>query len=369
MNNIDKISVVGIGRLGICLALNLERNGYDVIGIDIDPSYVNSINNKSYESSEPHVNDLLKRSKNFMASTNLKDCLTNDIIFIVVPTLSLNNGKYDSQCIDRIVNELITFGVQSTKKYLVISSTVDPCYCDKIYSMIKQYNYEVVYNPEFIAQGSVIKDQQSPDMILIGHVSEEAGNLVDNIYKQMCINDFTTCKMGLTEAEITKIALNCFITTKIAYANMVGDVAVKLGLNPDSILNAIGNDSRIGTKCLKYGFGFGGPCFPRDNRAFGTFCEENGIYPHVSYATDKSNMSHLIYQIKDYVAKNPNKKIPVTLESITYKLGTDIIEESQRLKFAEELQRIGYTVIIKETESVIKKLKKQYGDKFIYQLQ
>lgn len=361
------VSIIGVGRLGLCLALNLERVGYTVTGVDIIPEYVEELNRKTFNSPEPEVNKLLKESKNFVATTDLKEALKNDVLFVVVHTPSLKSGRFDHQYADRIVDGLAKLGVQPTKKHIVISSTTEPGYCNTVYDRLRKLNYEVVYNPEFIAQGSIIRDQRRPDMVLVGTNSEESFHIVKQIYYDMISSDASIFHMSPTEAEITKIALNCFITTKISFANMVGDVASKLGLNPDVILNAIGTDSRIGNKYLKYGYGFGGPCFPRDNKMFGLFCEENGVYPHISYATDKSNQSHLINQVNEYV-KNHDKDEILILESITYKPKTDIIEESQKLRFAEELVRKGYRVAIRDNEKVIKQLITIYGDKFIYEV-
>lgn len=364
----NAISIIGIGRLGLCLALNFTNKGYDVTGIDSNKKYVDLINTKQFQSTEPGVNELLQLQHSFNAHVDLFNALKNDIIFIVLPTPSLKSGKYDCQYIDETVNKLMDYGIQPTKKYLIISSTVSPGYCDSISQKLNKYNYEIVYNPEFIAQGSILNDQLNPDFVLIGCQSIEGKNIVESLYLDLCQNNPTIHKMSLIEAEIAKIALNCFITTKIAYANMVGDIAVKLGASPDTILNAIGSDSRIGNKYLKYGFGFGGPCFPRDNRAFGIVCEENGIYPYISYATDKSNNAHLGYQIDEFIQKNPNKTIPVTIKHVTYKINSDILEESQRLKFAEELQRLGYTVIIQDKLNVIEKLQGLYENTFKYEI-
>ena len=240
-----------------------------------------------------------------------------------------------------------------------------PNYCAKLQQKVKDFNYEICYNPEFIAQGTIITDQQAPDTVLIGGASPAAINRIEQIYKDMCINTPCFHSMSTTEAEITKIALNCFLTTKIAYANMVGDVALKVGCDPQKILNAIGGDSRVGNKYLKHGFGFGGPCFPRDNRAFGLFCEENGVYPHISYATDQSNKSHLIYQVDTTLNSNTEHR-SVVINNVTYKPESTLLEESQQLKYAFELTERGYSVTICERENIIKKLKETYGDKFKY---
>ena len=357
------ISIIGIGKLGICLALNLEKCGYNIIGIDINQNYIDSINNKKIISDEPFVEDYLCQSKNFYASTNIQDALSNDIIFIVVATPSLPSGKYDHSQIDNIIKQIIKYGPQTTKKYLVINCTTMPTYCNQLQEKLNEFNYEVCYNPEFIAQGTIIKDQINPDTVLIGCQTDKAYNLISDIYKNLCKNNPTYHKMSTTEAEIVKIALNCFLTTKISYANMVGDVATKLKCDSSIILKAIGSDSRIGNKYLKYGFGFGGPCFPRDNRAFGLFCEENDIYPHISYATDQSNRSHLINQVKDFI-KSGQKSI--TLDSITYKPESTILEESQQLKFAFELSENKIEVTIIEREKIINKIKELYGNRFKY---
>jgi nucleotide sugar dehydrogenase len=361
MNN---ISIIGIGKLGLSFALNLERKGYNVIGVDVNLNYVDQINNKTLKSDEPKVEEYLSSSKNFIATTDISKALANDLIFIVVATPSLEGGGYDHSHIDDVIKSFRALGKQPTKKYLIISSTVMPGYCSTL-KYIKEYNYEVAYNPEFIAQGTIIKDQCNPDIILIGSTSEEAKNLIEEIYKRLCDNKPSICKMSLMEAEITKIALNCFLTTKIAYANMVGDIALRTGCNPDVILDAIGKDSRIGGKYLKYGFGFGGPCFPRDNRAFASFCHTNYINAHISKATDESNQSHLKNQILEFKHSHDFGE-SVVIEGVAFKKDSTIIEESQQLKFAVELANEGYGVTIKDCASVIDQVQKIYGHRFKY---
>ena len=421
-----KVSIIGVGKLGLCLALNLELKGYEVIASDNRQSYVDSLNAKSFESDEAAVSGMLKRSLNFKATTNTRDLLKNDIIFVMVATPSLPDGRYDHQQVDSVVSELMLFGPRPNMTNLIICCTTMPGYCDTIQERLKDYNYNVIYNPEFIAIGTIIKDQRNPDMVLMGgetgNVSEFGAKELISVYKDLVDNDPRYCWMTRTEAELTKIALNCFLTTKIAYTNMVGDVAKAAGANPDVILDAIGSDSRIGKKYLKYGFGFGGPCFPRDNRAFGLFAESKGIYPHISYATDASNNAHLWNQFRSYTAANPplqpvehvkfleleekishvkqeknrivraqkyeeaaslrtiekqlcierdalqcnTKTTTITIDSVTYKPESVMIEESQQLKLALMLANSGYIVNIIERKAVIDQLKTLYGSKFIY---
>lgn len=360
------VAIIGIGRLGLCFALNLESKGFNVLGMDVNQEYVKSLEQKTYTTSEPKVNEFIARAKNFTPTTDLDAALAKDVIFIVVATPSMDNGLYNSCYIENVVKEIEKRGCSSTRKYIVIQSTVTPKYTATVQARLHPLNYEVSYNPEFIAQGTVIHDQRNPDVILIGESSEEAGKLIEGIYLRLVDNSPLFYHMTPTEAEITKIAVNCFVTTKISYANMIGDLAIRTGCNPDSILNAIGGDSRIGKKYLKYGFGYGGPCFPRDNRAFGVFCEKNGVFPHIAYATDKSNQSHLLYQV-DHFKNNHPVGTPVTIDGVAFKEGSTIMEESQKLKYAFELKDLGYVVTIRDSSEVVNILRRRFGATFKYE--
>jgi nucleotide sugar dehydrogenase len=353
-----KVSILGVGKLGLCLSLNLERKGFDVIGVDVFKNYINSLNDKTFQSSEPFVNEYLQKCKNILFTTDLEKSLQNDIIFIVVKTPSTLDWKYDHTDIDNIANQLIKFGKQSTRKDLIVNCTTFPGYCESLQEKLKDYNYYVSYNPEFIAQGTIINDQVNCDNVLIGEADDYAGTLIQNIYKKMVESKPTYNKMSRTEAELTKLAVNCFLTTKISYANMVGDISNRLGCDANKVLKAIGTDSRIGGKYLKPGFGFGGPCFPRDNRALAKCGEEVGIDAVISKATDEMNEKHLQYQIEDFIIQNPNKEKVIEIDFVTYKKDSVLIEESQQLKFALELKKIGYKIeIIDQRAEVLEQLK------------
>tara|TARA_R110000796_G_scaffold1475_1_gene5872 strand:+ start:1405 stop:2499 length:1095 start_codon:yes stop_codon:yes gene_type:complete len=357
------VSIIGIGKLGLCFALNLEKVGYTVDGYDINKDYLNELRNKTFISSEPEVTNLLKSSKNLNLHDNLEEVTHNDLIFAIVPTPSLPNGKYDHQYIETLKEKLISLGVQKTTKHLIINCTTFPGYCDKLQKDLQKYNYTVSYNPEFIAQGSIVKDQVNADMVLIGEANTHVGNLIEDVYMAHCTSNPRVCRMDRISAEITKLSLNCFLTTKISFANMIGDISNKVGGETDKILEAIGSDSRIGNKYLRWGYGYGGPCFPRDNRALNIFAEENEIDAQISRATDKMNELHLTYQIEEFMRNNPDKNKKVVFDYITYKPESTILEESQQLKFALTLEKLGYNVIVNERDSVIKELNK-VGVKF-----
>lgn len=356
--NKNNISILGVGKLGLCLALNLERKGFNILGVDIFQQYIDSLNNKTFISTEPFVNEYLQESKNISFTTDLKLALQNNILFVVVRTPSTTDWKYDHTQIENIADQLIALGKQPVRKDLIINCTTFPGYCDTLQEKLKEYNYYVSYNPEFIAQGSVIKDQLFCDNVLVGAADEYAGELITTIYEQMVESNPIYSVMTRTEAELTKLAVNCFLTTKISYANMVGDIANRLGCNANRVLEAVGTDSRIGSKYIKPGFGFGGPCFPRDNRALAKCGEEVGIDAIISQATDEMNEKHLQYQIEDFIKNNPDKNKIIKIDFVTYKKDSTLIEESQQLKFALKLKELGYKVeILDKREEVISQLK------------
>ena len=150
--------------------------------------------------------------------------------------------------------------------------------------------------------------------------------------------------MSNKAAEITKIGINCFLTTKISYANMMGDLMVRAGIEEeiDVVLGAIGGDSRIGKKYMKYGFGFGGPCLPRDNRALGHYSKNLGSELNLPFTVDEFNKEHAIFLKEYFIKQNPNKSIPFVMKYITYKPGTDILDESQQFKLCIDLLDEGY---------------------------
>lgn len=362
----ETIAVIGIGRMGLCFALNMERSGYRVVGVDANADYVRAINEKNIDSPEPQVRELLMQAKQFAATTDAASALADaGVVFIAVPTPTSEQG-YDHAHLDLVIEKIIALGRQDTRKHLVVSCTTIPGYCDKLAAQVELANYSLSYNPEFIAQGSIIQNQLYPDQVLIGEADTAAGDVIENIYRRMTKNEPRICRMNRLSAEICKLATNCFLTTKIAFANAIGDLATVAGAEPEKILRAIGADSRIGEKYLGYGFGFGGPCFPRDNRALGFFADSVGYDLQLSKATDQSNNAHLDFMFGKFRENHANGK-PIVFDYVTYKPGVNILEESQPLALAVLLARAGKRVKIRETKAVIDEVKKNYGDLFIYE--
>jgi UDPglucose 6-dehydrogenase len=202
------------------------------------------------------------------------------------------------------------------------------------------------YNPEFIALGSVIRDMLNPDMILIGESDERSGEILERLYTGVCDSNPHIRRMNHVNAELTKISVNTFVTTKISYANMLAQVCETLpGADVDVVTSAIGCDSRIGQKYLKGALGYGGPCFPRDNLAFSALARGNGVPPILAEATHQLNQSQAPRLAKWILARLPEGGT-VGVMGLSYKPNTEVIEESQGLALARHLLSVGVPVVV-----------------------
>jgi nucleotide sugar dehydrogenase len=360
-----KIGVIGVGKLGICFALNLERSGFEVWGVESDENYLSALKSKSIKSTEPEVNELLNESKDLHFTDDLKCVVEQGIqdIFIMVATPSLPDGGYNHSQVERVVEKLVSIGNKDCVRNIYVGCTTMPGYCDELSGRISKFGYTVTYNPEFIAQGAIIHDQLYADQVLIGEANQEVGDRLQSIYEQMVKGNPVYCRMDPLSAEIAKLATNCFLTTKISFANSIGDLATKAGGDPDKILSAIGSDSRIGNKYLRYGFGFGGPCFPRDNRALGKFGELEGYPLRLSNATDVVNDEHFQFQLNQYLNESSAQE-EIVFSGVAYKKGTSQITESQQLRLAVALAQAGRKVRIIEIQEVINQVNGLYPGMF-----
>ena len=363
-----KIGLIGAGRLGICLALLMENAGYDVLVSDIREDYVENLNKKIITTAEPHVTEHLKKATNIEATTDNKKVIDEcDIIFTLVATPSSSDGSYDVSSVWNVVKDF-----QETKdvkgKTLIVGCTTNPGDCERFQEQLKSYGVSVIYNPEFIAQGSIIKDLTNADMVLIGGDNEEVMDILSDMYKKIQVIKPKISRMSLTAAELVKLAVNCYLTTKISYANMLGEVMTMAGLEDEieNVLNAIGNDSRVGTKYLRYGYGFGGPCLPRDNRSFAAFAKKLGLTYNLGETTDNFNFEHAKFLKKYFIQKNVDN-LPFYFSYVSYKKGTDILTESQQYILCQDLLDQGYVVYVDDIDCINSQVKSQlsgfYGDK------
>jgi len=273
--------------------------------------------------------------------------------------------------VDDIVEEM---KIANDIKNFVVGCTVNPGDCDKFAEKLPD-SVNIFYNPEFIAQGSIVNDLQNADMVLLGHSNNKDLDSVikdiQTLYKKIQTTRAIVCSMSLKAAEITKIAVNCFLTTKISYANMLGDVLHRAGCGSEvtTVLGAIGTDERIGRKYLNWGVGYGGPCLPRDNRAFGSFLEKlGGFHPrhNLGYVTDGINGDHGRFLVEYWEEMNTSNT-PFYFDYISYKKGTDILTESQQFRLCTDLLEKGHRVYIHDdkqvTNQVYDQMVYQYGDR------
>ena len=341
-----KIGLIGAGRLGICLGLLIEQVGYDVIASDVREDYVKGLQEKRIDTSEPDVQELLSKSSRIQFTTdNSRVIKESDIIFTLVQTPSLEDGSYDVSAVWKVVEDFQQIDGMLNGKSLVVGCTTNPGDCEQFQKRLEIGGVGVYYNPEFIAQGSIIKDLRNADMVLIGGYGHHIP-VLEKIYYGIQGEPYPYIhNMSTKAAELTKIAVNCFLTTKVSYANQVGQVMIKDGMESevDIVLNAIGSDSRIGTKYLGFGFGFGGPCFPRDNRAFAAYAQAVGVNHGIGETTAHFNNEHSNF-LRDYYVNKNLEELPFCFKYLTYKAGIDILTESRPYDLALALLEEGYKV-------------------------
>lgn len=364
------IGVIGVGRLGICFALLLDRGGYKVTGCDIRANYVAALNRRQIATNEPGVADMLKNC-NIQFTPDAREVIrTSDIIYVMVATPSQTDGSYDVSAVWRVIDDVSECDFDISGKILVVGCTTNPGDCQQMQDSLRDRGVHVLYNPEFIAQGSILRDLQNADMVLIG--GEDAGVL--DHYKQVYYKiqpdqspDIHT--MSLTAAELVKIGTNCFLTTKISYANMIGEVLLRSGLerDVDRALGAIGADSRVGKKYMRYGFGYGGPCLPRDNRAFAHYAQRVGLDFPLGSIVDQFNQDHTEFMLQDIVDRN-RENLPFYMDHISYKAGTDIFDESQQLILCMRLLDLGHKVYVEPSDLIPETLKEHLRGKYQSQI-
>lgn len=365
-----QIGIIGVGRLGICFGLLLAQAGYRVRGSDIRRDYVEGLRRREINTHEPEVQELLSGADNFTAHHDLAEIvIPSDIIYVMVATPSLADGSYDVSAVWRAVRQLQDIDHDLSGKTLVIGCTTNPGDTGHVQNFLRARGIDVLYNPEFIAQGSIIRDLREADMVLIGGESDAAIDRYRRIYDDIQTRPPNVHVMSSRAAEVVKIGINCFLTTKISYANMIGEVLSRSGLDQDidRALQAIGSDSRVGHRYLGYGYGYGGPCLPRDNRALAHYAKKLGLDFALGTLVDQFNRDHTDFLTAKVIRDN-SANLPFYMHSITYKPGTDIVEESQQLRMCENLLSQGHRVFVEPSDklpgSTVQNLTTKYPDRF-----
>jgi UDPglucose 6-dehydrogenase len=346
--------VVGIGKLGLCLAVVLAARGFRVTGVDSNEGTVRSVNAGESPIYEPGVKELIaKNRKRFTATSDFGLVADSEVTFIVVPTPSEESGLFSLRYVLPAI-ENVGKAISSKRGYhlVVLTSTVSPGSLDRVIkerlesSSGKSVGSQVglCYSPELIALGDVLRGLTAPEFVIIGESDPKAGDMLLDVKNRLHRMPVPASRMSFVNAEITKIALNSFITMKMSFANTLAELCERLpGANVDVVTKAIGNDSRIGPKYLKGAIGYGGPCFPRDNVAFAASADEVGAQAKLAQASHEVNLRQLSRIASMVKAVCPQGK-PVSLLGLAYKPKTNVLEASQAFLLATELCKEGREV-------------------------
>jgi UDPglucose 6-dehydrogenase len=357
-----RISVLGLGKLGAPLAAVLASKGFPVIGSDLNPAYVDAVNAGRSPVDEPHLQELIEDNRARLSATvdAASAVAQTDVTFVIVPTPSDTTGRFSNVFVLRAM-ESVGAGLRRKSAYhvVVITSTVMPGSTGgEIRAALEAHSGRRIgdtlglcYNPEFIALGSVVRDMLTPDMILIGESDPRAGDVLERIYDKTCDNKPAVRRMNFVNAELTKIAVNTYVTTKIAYANMLADICDRIPeADVDVVTQAIGCDSRIGTRYLRGAIGYGGPCFPRDNVAFSALARSLDARSDLADATDTLNeyqVERVLSAIQGHLTSGP-----VGVLGLAYKPDTSVVERSQAMSVVQRLLEDGHEVIAFDPKAI-----------------
>jgi len=364
--DVKGISVIGLGKLGLCMAACFAEKGYKVTGIDIDKNKIDLINEGKNPIQETGLTQLISKCKNNLKATSDygKTILNSQVTFIVVATPSETDGSFSNEQLEEALRQIGSVLKEKNDYHLVvITSTVMPGTTEHVGKFTLEESsgkkcgedFGIAYNPEFIALGSVIHDFHNPDFILIGELNKNDGQILEDIYRRICENTPRFARMSPVNAEITKMSLNCYVTMKITYANSLAAVCEKVeGADAEVITNAIGLDSRIGRKYLKPGLGFGGPCFPRDNIAFATFARKVNAYAKLAETVDEVNRdqaTRIVEMIEEAVKKEKGKG-KIGFLGLSYKPNSPVIEDSQAIDIVDNLINKGCKVVVYDPQAL-----------------
>jgi UDPglucose 6-dehydrogenase len=344
------VSVIGLGKLGAPMVAAMAARGVLAIGVDTDSSKVDAIARGVPPIFEPRLAETLILAQGRLTATHsVEDAVRDsDITFVVVATPADADGSFSLRYVLPVC-EAIGRALASKRDYHVVAltSTVMPGSTggdvrdtlEKISHKRAGTDFGLCYSPEFIALGSVIRDFLNPDFLLIGESDARAGALLESLYRSVCENRPPVARMNLVNAEIAKLAVNTYVTTKISFANMLAGLCERVpGANVDVVTGAIGLDSRIGGKYLKGAISYGGPCFPRDNVALIALADRVGASSDLPRATHEFNRAQ-IHRLADTVQQHLGAGEAAGILGLTYKPNTDVTEQAAGLLLAQELAK------------------------------
>ena len=349
-------SIVGLGKLGASMAAAIASRGFNVIGVDINRQAVDAVNAGHAPVQETGLDELIAANRERLrATTSHRDAiLSSGVTFVIVPTPSDDSGAFSLQYAAWAFGE-IGAALAEKKDYhlVVLTSTVLPgATRHGLLPILEQRSgktcgaeFGLCFSPEFIALGSVIRDFLNPDFTLVGEFDDRSGRALEEAYAAIMPHHPPCQRMSLENAELTKISINAFVTTKITFANMLADLCERIpGGDVDVVSGALGLDARIGRKYLTGALGYGGPCFPRDNVALSYMARALGTRADLAETTDRMNRS-LASTVLDRIGLSIERGATVAVLGLAYKPFSHVIEESQGMYLAKALSKHGARVV------------------------
>lgn len=370
------IAIVGTGYVGLVSGACFAEMGIDVTCVDINPEKIKCLLNGEIPIYEPGLDDLVKRNVEagrLHFTTDLTTCLDNvEVVFSAVGTPPDADGSADLQYVLEVAR---TFG-RNIKKYtiLVTKSTVPVGTAKKVKAVIEeeltergeQIDFEVASNPEFLKEGAAIKDFMSPDRVVVGVESDRAKKVMERLYRPFQMNNYRLYFMDIPSAEMTKYAANAMLATRISFMNDIANLCDLVGANVDMVRKGIGADTRIGSKFLYPGCGYGGSCFPKDVKALARTAREYGYTMGVIEAVEAVNERQ-----KEIVVKKLQDKLgtlrgkTIALWGLAFKPETDDMREAPALVVIEKLLEAGASVKVYDPVAM-DECRRRIGDRVVY---
>lgn len=344
---IERLSVVGLGKLGLPIAVCYASAGLAVVGIDRDASLIAALCQGRARFTEPGLAAALDAARPRMTFTTSIDAVREtDATLVVVPTPSEpETGRFSLAAVEDVVRAMRAALSGRAGHLVMIASTVMPGGVSRaLADLVRDRGIGLAYTPEFVALGRVIADVRRPDLMLIGADDPAVAARVAALQRRVVEGTPPIEIMSVAEAEVAKVALNGFLCMKIAFGNFLAQYAAAAdpSLDASRIARAIGRDRRIGVDALSPGMPFGGPCLPRDTRAFAAMAAEAGLSADHLEAAGRLNQGHAAWIAAEVAGTG---RSPVGILGLAYKSGTDVVDQSPSWTLIEALLARGRTVL------------------------
>lgn len=375
-----KIAIVGTGYVGLVTGTCFSEVGVDVTCVDIDKNKIDNLNKGILPIYEPGLEEMVSRNvqKNRLHfSTSLKDSIQDvEVVFIAVGTPPDEDGSADLKYVLGVASSI---GEHMNKPLVVVTkSTVPVTTAEKVRKAVQaaldkrgvKMDFYVASNPEFLKEGAAIEDFMKPDRIVVGTDRPEAEEIMRKLYKPFLMNGHPIIMMDIPSAEMTKYAANAMLATKISFMNDVANLCEIMGADVNMVRKGIGSDSRIGTKFIYPGVGYGGSCFPKDVKALIKTAKENGYNMRILNSVEDVNEAQkevLFGKVKNHF-KGELKGKKFALWGLSFKPKTDDMREAPSLVIIEKLLNEGASVIAYDPVAM-HEAQRILGDKISYSIE